>query len=59
MVLKSKPTKSKINDKSESEKDGFIITIQIFDSTRNRLKNRCRKYQTYDQKIYELLDLES
>ena len=37
----------------------FITTIQILDSTRNRLKRSCRKDQTYDEKINELLDLES
>jgi hypothetical protein len=36
----------------------FITTIQILDSTRNRLKMSCRKDQTYDDKIKELLDLE-
>jgi hypothetical protein len=36
----------------------FITTIQILDSTRNRLKMSCRKDQTYDDKIRELLDLE-
>jgi uncharacterized protein (UPF0262 family) len=30
--------------------------IQILDSTRNRLKMSCRKDQTYDDKIRELLD---
>ena len=34
----------------------FITTIQILDSTRNRLKMSCRKDQTYDDKIRELLD---
>ncbi len=38
--------------------DDFITTIQILDSTRNRLKRACRKDQTYDDKINELLDLE-
>jgi hypothetical protein len=28
------------------------------DSTRNRLKRACRKDQTYDDKINQLLDLE-
>lgn len=56
MVLKSK-SKSEITKKEKD--DDFITTIQIFDSTRNKLKNRCRKDQTYDQKINELLDLES
>jgi hypothetical protein len=37
----------------------FITTIQILDSTRNRLKMSCRKDQTYDDKIEELLDLEA
>jgi hypothetical protein len=37
----------------------FITTIQILDSTRNRLKKSCRKDQTYDDKIKELLDLEN
>jgi hypothetical protein len=36
----------------------FITTIQILDSTRNRLKMSCRKDQTYDDKIKELLDVE-
>jgi hypothetical protein len=36
----------------------FITTIQILDSTRNRLKISCRKDQTYDDKIKELLDLQ-
>jgi hypothetical protein len=36
----------------------FITTIQILDSTRNRLKRSCRKDQTYDDKINQLLDLE-
>jgi hypothetical protein len=40
------------------KKGDFITTIQILDSTRNRLKNVCRKDQTYDDKITELLDLE-
>ena len=40
------------------KEDDFITTIQILDSTRNRLKMSCRKDQTYDDKIKELLDLE-
>jgi hypothetical protein len=36
----------------------FITTIQILNSTRNRLKISCRKDQTYNDKIKELLDLE-
>lgn len=39
------------------DKDDFITTIQILDSTRNRLKKACRKDQTYDDKINELLDV--
>jgi autonomous glycyl radical cofactor GrcA len=38
--------------------DDLITTIQILDSSRNRLKRACRKDQTYDDKINELLDLE-
>jgi hypothetical protein len=40
------------------DKGDFITTIQILDSTRNRLKRACRKDQTYDDKINQLLDLE-
>jgi hypothetical protein len=40
------------------EKGDFITTIQILDSTRNRLKRLCRKDQTYDDKLKELLDLD-
>ena len=36
--------------------DDFITTIQILDSTRNRLKRAYRKDQTYDDKINQLLD---
>ena len=39
-------------------KDDFITTIQILESTRNRLKRVCRKDQTYNDKINQLLDLE-
>ena len=35
-----------------------ITTIQILNSTRQRLKAASRKDQTYDDKINELLDLE-
>jgi hypothetical protein len=43
---------------ASNEDDDFITTIQILDSTRNRLKRACRKDQKYDDKINELLDLE-
>jgi len=43
---------------STRNKDDFITTIQVLDSTRNRLKRACRKDQTYDDKINQLLDLE-
>ncbi|HKG88379.1 MAG TPA: hypothetical protein VKA95_08635 [Nitrososphaeraceae archaeon] len=43
---------------STRNKDDFITTIQILDSTRNRLKRACRKDQTYDDKINQLLNLE-
>jgi hypothetical protein len=46
------------NSTSTQGKDDFITTIQILDSTRNRLKRACRKDQTYDDKINQLLDLE-
>jgi hypothetical protein len=36
-----------------------ITTIQILNSTRQRLKAASRKDQTYDDKINELLDLEN
>jgi hypothetical protein len=36
-----------------------VSTIQLLDSTRRRLKAASRKDQTYDDKINELLDLES
>ena len=38
--------------------DDFITTNQILDSARNSLKRACRKDQTYDDKINQLLDLE-
>lgn len=40
------------------KKDDFITTIQLLNSTRQRLKSASRKDQTYDDKIRELLDLE-
>jgi hypothetical protein len=49
--------KKKYSTFTPKERD-FITTIQILDSTRNRLKMSCRKDQTYDDKIKELLDLE-
>ena len=48
------PTKK--NSTFNPEDGDFITSIQILDSTRNRLKKACRKDQTYDQKINELLD---
>jgi hypothetical protein len=36
-----------------------VTTIQILNSTRLRLKRSSRKDQTYDDKINELLDLET
>jgi hypothetical protein len=40
------------------KKDDFITTVQLLNSTRERLKSASRKDQTYDDKITELLDLE-
>ena len=40
-------------------KGEHITTIQILNSTRQRLKTASRKDQTYDDKINELLDLEN
>jgi hypothetical protein len=40
-------------------KGDHITTIQILNSTRQRLKSASRKDQTYDDKINELLDLEN
>jgi hypothetical protein len=40
----------------DSIKSSELKQIQILDSTRNRLKMSCRKDQTYDDKIRELLD---
>ena len=56
-MTNKRPTK-KISTFNPKEGD-YITSMQILDSTRNRLKKACRKDQTYDQKINELLDLEN
>jgi hypothetical protein len=40
-------------------KGDHITTIQILNSTRQRLKSASRKDQTYDDKLNELLDMEN